>query len=59
MRPWVCNKNPYRKENGSFIDREELLKVAEEMHYRKVMKVEQIAVMLGHGANIGVEGEGR
>ena len=34
MRPWVCNKNPYRKENGSFIDREELLKVAEEMQYR-------------------------
>ena len=52
-------RNPYRKEKGSFIKHEELRKVAEEMKYKEVRKVEEIAVMLEHGANLGIEGEGR
>ena len=54
---WVCN--PYREEKGSFIDHNELREVAEEMDHPEKEKVEAIAVMLEHGANIGVEGEGR
>ena len=52
-------KNPYRKEKGSFIKHEEVRKVAEEMKFREERKVEEIAVMLEHGANLGIEGEGR
>ena len=54
---WVCN--PYREEKGSFIDHNKLREVAEEMGHPEKEKVEEIAVMLEHGANIGVEGEGR
>ena len=54
---WVTNS--YREEKGSFIDHTELRKVAMEMNYSEMRKVEEIAVMLEHGANIGVEGEGR
>ena len=54
---WTCN--PYREEKGSFINHEEVRKVAEEMEFGEKRKVEEIAVMLEHGANIGVEGEGR
>ena len=54
---WVTNS--YREEKGSFIDHNELRKVAMEMNYSEMRKVEEIAVMLEHGANIGVEGEGR
>ena len=54
---WVCN--PYREEKGSFINHDELRLVAEEMDHPEKEKVEEIAVMLEHGANIGVEGEGR
>ena len=52
-------KNPYREEKGSFIKHDEIRKVAKEMKYREVRKVEEIAVMLEHGANLGIEGEGR
>ena len=54
---WVTNS--YREEKGSFIDHNELSKVAKEMNYSEMRKVEEIAVMLEHGADIGVEGEGR
>jgi hypothetical protein len=54
---WVCN--PYKEEKGSFIDHIKLREVAEEINHPEKEKVEEIAVMLEHGANIGVEGEGR
>ena len=47
---WV--KNHYKEEKGSFIDHNELRKVAEEMKYSERRQVEEIAVMLEHGANI-------
>ena len=54
---WVrWEKNPYREEKGSFIKHDELRKVADEMKYREVRKVEEIAVMLEHGANHGAIG---
>ena len=53
---WVCN--PYRVERGSFISHSEVLKVAEEMGETNMRKVEEIAVILEHGADIGVNGEG-
>ena len=52
-------KNPYRKEKGSLISHEEIRKVAEEMNFREEEKVEEIADMLEHGADLGVCGEGR
>ena len=54
---WVCNS--YKKEQGSFIDHDELRVVAEEMDHPEKEKVEAIAVMLQYGADIGVQGEGR
>ena len=54
---WVCNS--YKKEQGSFIDHNELRVVAEEMDHPEKEKVEAIAVMLQYGADIGVQGEGR
>ena len=52
-------KNPYRKEKGSLISHEEIRRVAEEMNFREEDKVEEIADMLEHGADLGVSGEGR
>ena len=54
---WVCNS--YKKEQGSFIDHDELRVLAEEMDHPEKEKVEAIAVMLQYGADIGVQGEGR
>ena len=54
---WVrWEKNPYREEKGSFIKHDEQKKVADEMKYKEVRKVEEIAVMLEHGANHGAIG---
>ena len=52
-------KNPYRKEKVSWINHEEIRNVAEEMNFREEEKVEEIADMLEHGADLGVSGEGR
>ena len=52
-------KNPYRSEKGSMISHDEVRKVAKELNFSEVKKVEEIAIMLEHGADIGVEGEGR
>ena len=54
---WVTN--PYKVEKGSFISHQEVRKVAKEMNFRGKKKVELVANMLEHGADIGVEGEGR
>ena len=54
---WVCNS--YKKEQGSFINHDELRVVAEEMNHPEKEKVEAIAEMLQYGADIGVQGEGR
>ena len=47
---WTCN--PCREEKGSSINNEEVRKVAEEMEFGEKRKVEEIAVMSEHGANI-------
>ena len=54
---WV--RNPYREEKGSFIDHDKLREVAEAMDHPEKEKVEEIATMLEHGADLGIKGEGR
>jgi hypothetical protein len=54
---WVGN--PYREEKGSFIDHNKLREVAEAMDHLEKEKVEEIAIMLEHGADLGIKGEGR
>ena len=51
--------NPYKVEKGSFISHQEVRKVAKEMNFRGKKKVELVANMLEHGADIGVDREGR
>ena len=53
---WVCNS--YKKEQGSFINHDELRVVAEEMNHPEKIKVEANAVMLQYRADIGVQFKG-
>ena len=54
---WVTN--PYKVEKGSFISHQEVRKATKEMDFKGKRKVELVANMLEHGADLGVEGEGR
>ena len=54
-----CDKHDYVVAPGSIIDHEKLVEIAERLELKEQAKVEEIAGMLEHGADLGIEGEGR
>ena len=54
---WV--ENPYKRKKGSIMDYTQVERVAKEVGYTRLMKVDEIIKTLRDGANLGIEGEGR
>ena len=53
------DKHEYVVTPGSIIDHEKLVEIAERLELKEQAKVKEIAEMLEHGADLGIEGEGR
>ena len=54
---WI--KRDYIPKNGSMVDHNMVRRVAQDLNYKDLTKLDHVCNMLEHGAKLGVEAEGR
>ena len=56
-RGWY--NNPYKPDRGSFMDHTQIERIADEVGYKRRLKMKEIITNLRDGADLGITGEGR